>query len=65
MKNYEEELGTLFEEMKKQTSFKIDSWDKIISALGKVYTKISQQRTELIKSRNEWRNKYYKLKGGK
>lgn len=62
MKNYENELLEIFEELKDYTIISIRDLDKLIEKITYCSNKISCQRVELEISRDQWRKKYESLK---
>ena len=63
MKAYENELLSIFEELKDNAVITLRDVDKLMGKVSKCATSISNQRNELEQSRDNWKKECSKLKG--
>lgn len=65
MKKYEEMLIPIFESLKQSTIITMKDFDAVQKLFGDIILKLNMQREELIESRDNWKEKYMRLKNAK
>ena len=62
MKNFEQNLFKFFNELENKTTITIRDFQELKGLLSNAFIKIQRQRERLEESRDNWKNKYFKLK---